>query len=110
MALINNWFFNVLKGKFLTEEEGMRNWRVIFFVVILILIMISSSHSSDAKVMEIAKLNKEIKELQAYFVDTRTISMQLRLESGIKKRVDTLGLGPSVVPPILIRVIDKTAQ
>jgi len=97
----------VLKGSFLTEEEGMRNWRVIFFVVILILIMISSSHSSDAKVMEIAKLNKEIKELQAYFVDTRTISMQVKLESGVRKRVDTLGLGPSVVPPTLIKVVYK---
>lgn len=105
--MIKNWFFNVLKGSFLTEEEGMRNWRVIFFVVLLILIMISSSHSSDAKVIEIAELNKEIKELQAYFVDTRTISMQLKLESGIRKRVDTLGLAPSVVPPILIKVINK---
>jgi len=97
----------VLKGSFLTEEEGMRNWRVIFFVVVLILFMISSSHSSDAKVIEIAELNKEIKELQAYFVDTRTISMQLKLESGIRKRVDTLGLAPSVVPPTLIKVINK---
>jgi len=108
--LIKNWFFNVLKGSFLTEEEGMRNWRVIFFVVVLILIMISSSHRSDAKVIEIAELNKEIKELQAYFVDTRTISMQLKLESGIRKRVDTLGLAPSVVPPTLIKVINKKEQ
>lgn len=105
--MIKNWFFSVLKGSFLTEEEGMRNWRVILFVVLLILIMISSSHRSDSKVIEIAKLNKEIKELQAHFVDTRTISMQLKLESGIRKRVDTLGLEPSLEPPVLIRVINK---
>lgn len=57
--------------------------------------------------MEIAKLNKRIKELRSEFVDTRSNSMKLKLESTIRNKVLDLGLKPSENPPHVIRVISK---
>ena len=80
MAKISNSVYDLLKGKFLIQEDSFKNWRFIFFIVALVLLMIASGHSSDKKVMEIAQLNKDIKELRAEFVDTRSISMKMKLE------------------------------
>lgn len=107
MAKIKNRFYDLLKGKFLIEEDSFKNWRFIFFIVGLVMLMIASGHNSDKKVMEIAKLNKEIKELRAEFVDTRSISMKMKLESTIKTKVVEIGLMPSENPPQVIRVTSK---
>lgn len=107
MSIIKEKIYSVLKGGFLINEDSFKNWRFMLFIVVLMLLMIASSHSSDKKVMEIAKLNKEIKELRAEFVDTRSISMELKLESTIRKKVLDIGLKPSENPPQVIRVISK---
>lgn len=107
MATIKERIFNILKGKFLISDDSLSNWRFISFIVLLMLLMIASAHSSDKKVMEIAKLNKEVKELRAHFVDLRSISMKMKLESSIKNKVVDMGLKPSETPPKVIKVISK---
>jgi hypothetical protein len=107
MAKIKNSVYDLLKGKFLIQEDSFKNWRFILFMVTLMLLMIASGHNSDKKVMEIAKLNKEIKELRAEFVDTRSISMKMKLESTIRNKVVKIGLKPSENPPQVIRVTSK---
>jgi hypothetical protein len=107
MAKISNSVYDLLKGKFLIQEDSLKNWRFIFFIVALVLLMIASGHSSDKKVMEIAKLNKDIKELRAEFIDTRSISMKMKLESTIKNKVAEFGLKPSENPPQVIKVTAK---
>jgi ribosomal protein L29 len=104
MSKIKNKIYDVLKGNFLIRENSFKNWRFILFIVGLMLLMIASAHSIDKKVMEIADLNKEIKELRAEFVDTRSQAMKLKLESAIRKRVLTEGLQPSETPPQVIKV------
>lgn len=104
MSKIKKNIYEILKGSFLINKDSVKNWRFILFLVILILFMIASAHSIDKKVMEIAKLNKEIKELKAEFVDTRSKAMKIRLESNIKQKVSTLGLVPGKTPPQLITV------
>ena len=107
MAKIKERIFNILKGKFLISDDSLSNWGFISFIVLLMLFMIASAHSSDKKVMEIAKLNKEVKELRAHFVDLRSISMKMKLESSIKNKVVEMGLKPSETPPQVIKVISK---
>ncbi|HCE55068.1 MAG: FtsL-like putative cell division protein [Lutibacter sp.] len=107
MAKISNSVYDLLKGKFLIQEDSFKNWRFIFFIVALVLLMIASGHSSDKKVMEIAQLNKDIKELRAEFVDTRSISMKMKLESTIRNKVGAFGLKPSENPPQVIKVTSK---
>jgi hypothetical protein len=107
MSTFKKSIYDILKGNFLVSDNSFKNWRFILFVVMLMLLMIASSHSSDKKVMEIARLNKQIKELQSEFVDTRSISMKLKLESTIKNKVLDLELKPSENPPQVIRVTSK---
>jgi len=107
MSTIKSSIFNLLKGDFLVNKDSFKNWRFILFVVALLLLMIASAHNSDKKVMEIAKLTNEIKELRAEFLDKRSISMGMRLESTVRKKVIDLGIKPSEQPPQVIKVISK---
>ena len=96
---------NILKGKFLVSEDALKNWKFIFFVSGLAVIMIASSHSADQKVFEIDQLHKEVLELRSEFVDIRAKAQQSRLESHVKESVRESGLLPSETPPKKIRVI-----
>lgn len=107
MSKFKKSIYDILRGNFLVSDDSFKNWRFILFIVGLMLMMIASSHSSDKKVMRIAKLNKEIKEMRSEFLDTRSISMKLKLESTIKNKVLTLELKPSQNPPQVIRVTLK---
>lgn len=107
MLGIKKSIYDLLKGNFLISEDSFKNWRFILFIVLLMLLMIASSHRSDQKVMEIAKINKEIKELRAEFVDTRSIAMKMKLESTIRIKVLELELKPSENPPQVIKVTSK---
>ena len=80
---------------------------LIFLFLILGLVMISSSHSIDKKVYEIAGLNDEIKSLRSEFVDVRSSLMKLRMESSINERLSKKGIISSKTPPVKI-VIDVT--
>ena len=107
MSKFKKSIYDISRGNLLVSDESFKNWRFILFIVGLMLMMIASSHSSDKKVMSIAKLNKEIKELRSEFLDTRSISMKLKLESTIKNKVLALELKPSQNPPQVIRVTLK---
>ena len=107
MSKFKQGIYDVLKGKFLVSEDAFKNWRFIIFVVVLLLFMISRSHSTDKKVLKIAKLNSEIRELKAEFMDTRTKVSRLELESVIQKKVVERGLLPSENPPKKIKVISR---
>jgi hypothetical protein len=107
MGIVKDKIYGILKGKFLVSEDSFKNWRFILFIVSLMLLIIASSHSSDKKVLEIARLNKEINEKRAEFLDTRTIFMEMKLESSIREKVEVLELKPSENPPQVIKVISK---
>ena len=102
--------YNVLKGKFLVDEDAMKNWVFILFLTFLALLMISSSHSVDRKVQKIAKLNKQKKELRAQFVATRSDLMQLKMESAIVKKLENKGLFVSNKPPVKIIIKEKISE
>ena len=79
MNKVKKTIYGFLRGSFLVNENSFR--------------------------MQIAKLNKEIKEVRAEFVDTRSIAMRTKLESTIKKSVENIGLKPSETPPQVIKVV-----
>lgn len=110
MGKVKQSIYDVLRGKFFVSEDAFKNWRIIIFVVILLLFMISRSHSTDKKVLKIAELNKEIRELKAEFVDTRTKVTRLELESEIQRKVAKRGLLPSKNPPKKIKVIAQKIE
>ena len=96
--------YNILKARFLVNEDATKNWRFILFVVFLMILMIANSHRFDQKVFKIADLNNEVKELRSEFVDRRSELMKLRMESTVSAKMVQRGIVPSQVPPQKIKV------
>lgn len=98
---------SILKGKFLVSGDAPKNWLFLVFASILATIMISSSHSADKKVHQLAALNEEVKALRSQFVEMRSDVQKQKLESTVRLSVAEKGLLPSEAPPKKIKV--KTA-
>jgi hypothetical protein len=96
--------YNILKARFLVNEDATKNWRFILFVVFLMILMIANSHRFDQKVFKIADLTNEVKELRSEFVDRRSELMKLRMESTVSEKMERRGVFPSQVPPQKIKV------
>jgi len=101
-------FYNIIKGRFLVNEDALKNWRFIVFLSLLALIMIGSSHTADKKVHEIARLSNDVKELKSEYVDIRMRLMQSKMESKIIKAMESRGLFPSETPPQKIIINTKS--
>ncbi|WP_405250776.1 FtsL-like putative cell division protein [Dokdonia sp. Asnod3-C12] len=100
-------FNNILKGKFLVDEDAFKNWRMIIFISVLALIMIASSHRADEKVYEIARLKEEVAELRSEAVDSRVNLWKLKTNSSVARALESRGIKPSSVPPKKIKVTTK---
>jgi hypothetical protein len=107
MSKVKKAVYDFLRGSFLTDESAFNNWRIIIFVVALLLIMISSAHNADKKAIKISELNKRKRELRAEYVDTGTILMRMKMESSIREKAKERGLIPSKTPPKKIKVTYK---
>ena len=107
MLKVKKSLYELLKGGFLIDESSFKNWRMMFFIVTLLLIMISSAHSTDKKVIEISKLNKLKRELRAEYIDTQTTLMRMKMESNIRQKAAERGLKPSEIPPKKIKIINN---
>ena len=46
--------YNILKARFLVNEDATKNWRFIVFLLLLAIIMIANTHSYEKKIFEIA--------------------------------------------------------
>ena len=104
MAKVKQRIYDVLKGKFLVDEDAPKNWSLLIFLAVLALAMIASSHSIDKKIQKIAVLNKKTRELNSQFIATRSELMKLKMESSITKKLEEKGLYISNTPPQKIKV------
>lgn len=107
MSKVKKGIYDVLRGRFLTHDNSFNNWGILIFIVTLLLMMISSSHGLDAKVVKIAKLNRKKRELRAEDFDTSTELTRIRLESTIRAKMKENGLFPAKKPPQKIKVTTK---
>lgn len=105
MSKAKQTIYNILKGKFLVDEDAKKNWGFIIFLTALALLMITSSHQIDRKVQKIAELNKNKRELRSQFVATKSDLMKLKMESSISKKLQEKGLFIPQTPAQKIKVI-----
>jgi hypothetical protein len=96
--------YNILKARFLVNEDATKNWRFIVFLIVLAIIMIANTHRFEQKVFRISDLTNEVKELRSEFVDRRSELMKLKMESTISKKMEVRNIFPSQVPPQKIKV------
>lgn len=94
-------FLNI---EFLTKDDALKNWRMILFLSLLALIIISSGHLADKKIFEIAQLNNELKEMKSEFVEKRAYLMELKMESRVIESLREIGIKPAETPPVKLKV------
>ncbi|WP_339918802.1 FtsL-like putative cell division protein [uncultured Flavobacterium sp.] len=101
---MKNGVYNILKARFLIDDDAMKNWRFIVFLILLAIVMIANTQRFEQKVFQIAKLTTEVKELRSEFVDRRSQLMKLKMESTVSQKMVEKQIFPSTVPPIKIKV------
>ena len=101
---MKNRVYNILKARFLIDDDAMKNWRFIVFLILLAIIMIANTQRFEQKVFKIAELTSEVKELRSEFVDRRSQLMKLRMESTVSEKMVEKEIYPSTVPPVKIKV------
>ena len=107
MSKLKRKIHDLLKGSFLIDESAFKNWRMIIFIALLLLILISNAHNADKKVLEISELNNLKRRLRAEYIDTQTTLMRMKMESNIRVKAKKMGLEPAQNPPIRIKVVKK---
>ncbi|WP_394758432.1 FtsL-like putative cell division protein, partial [Flavobacterium sp.] len=91
--------YNILKAKFLVNEDGVKNWQFIIFLILLAIIMIANTHNYEKKIYQITDLTNEVKELRSEFVDRRSELMKIKMESTVAEKMIAKEIFPSSVPP-----------
>ncbi len=101
---MKNGVYSLLKARFLIDDDAVKNWRFIVFVIVLAIIMIANTQRYEQKVFEIAKLSNDVKELRSEFVDRRSELQKLKMESTVTNEMEKKQIFPSTVPPVKIKV------
>lgn len=102
--------YDIIKAKYLVDENAAKNWFFIIYLIVLSLLMIGNIHVYEDKGFEIEKLNHELKELRTEFVETRSQLMQMKMESSISNKMEEIGIYPSEVPPQKIKVTKEKKE
>jgi hypothetical protein len=101
---MKNGVYDILKARFLIEDDSIKNWRFIVFLIVLAIIMIANTQSFEKKVYKINELTNQVKELRSEFVDRRSELMKLKMESTVSEKMVEKQIFPSTVPPTKIKV------
>lgn len=108
MMGVGEFVSGILKGDFLVKNNSFKNWKVIFAVLGMSIVMITCAHRTDEKIIKIAALTKKIRVLKAEYVDSATKVTHLKMESTIKEKVESQGLEASEEPPV--KIVVKTPK
>ena len=106
---MKNGIYGILKARFLIEDDSIKNWRFIVFLIVLAIIMIANTQRFEQKIFKIAELTNKVKELRSEFVDRRSELMKLKMESTVSEKMEVKQIFPSTVPPTKIKV-KKTVE
>ncbi|WP_396169668.1 FtsL-like putative cell division protein [Flavobacterium sp.] len=101
---MNNGVYGILKARFLIDDDAIKSWRFIVFLIALAIIMIANTQRFEQKIFKIAELTNQVKELRSEFVDRRSELMKLKMESTVSNKMLERQIFPSTVPPTKIKV------
>jgi hypothetical protein len=86
-------------GSFFEKGLPIKYLPNIGFVTLLIIIYIGYNHNAEKTSREINKLETEVENLRADYTTLKSDYMYSRLQSEVSKRVASMGLRESKVPP-----------
>jgi len=99
-------FLSFINIDFLSGKDSRKNWKMLMFISVLIMITIYSSHSADQKVFKISELSKEVNNLNNVSVSTKIDLMNVKMESKVTSKLNSQDLYPSNNQPVKIIIID----
>src|SRR5690606_53946 len=97
--------YNILRTKFLIDDDAIKHWRFIIFLVLLAIVMIANTHRFEKKLFRIADLNVENKELRSIFADTRMELIKLKMRSTISQKMSEIRIYHTEVTSVKIKVV-----
>lgn len=92
-------FVTLFSGRFLSNEETIKQLPFIFFLAFLGLLYIANGYYAERTVRKISRLTYELKELQSEYIITSSELMYLSKQSEVAKLAKPHGLFESTVPP-----------
>lgn len=96
-----------IKGSFLADSRWNRHRLFVLWLALLALLSIFSGHMVERKVLILAALQAEMKDLNSEFTETRSRLMKLSMRSKVKQRAEAIGLAESKESPTMIAVDKK---
>ncbi len=96
--------WTIIKAEYLINENATKNWLFIVMLVVMGITVINMSHSADAKVKEIARLNSEVRALRSEYVELKARVMQRKMASDVYQRLKDEGFILSKEQPVKIIV------
>ncbi|RMG78946.1 MAG: hypothetical protein D6707_09105 [Bacteroidetes bacterium] len=97
-------WIQILNGSFFTKDMFFKNINFILYLTFLLLLYIANGYLAEDNVRDIAKLEKEVNELHAEYITTKSELMYTSKYSEVVRMVNekNLGLIETHRPPLKI--------
>ncbi|HLW39253.1 MAG TPA: FtsL-like putative cell division protein [Brumimicrobium sp.] len=94
----------IMNGDFLTKDFVMNNMNYIFFVIFLMVLIVSKGYYVNQLANDIAREEIEVEDITADYVETKAKLEELTQRSQMVKRLEPLGLREAINPTKVIKV------
>ncbi len=94
----------IMNGDFLTKDFVMNNLNYIFFVIFLMIMMVSKGYYVHQLANDIAKEEKEVGDITADYVETKAKLEELTRRTQMIEKLKPLGLKETINPTKVIRI------
>ena len=96
-------FVQILNGDFLTKEFVVNNLGYIFFVMLLLILMVSKGYYVNQLASNINKTEEEVGQLTADYVESKARLEEETQRTQLIEKLEPLGLRETVNPTKVIR-------
>lgn len=94
----------IMNGDFLTKDFVMNNLIYIFFVIFLMILMVSKGYYVHQMANDISKAEKDVGDITADYVETKAKLEEMTRRTQMIEKLKPLGLKETINPTKVIRV------
>ena len=88
-----------LDGSIITQDEILRRWPYVIFLVCLGILLIANNYVSEKIIRETNAVRRDLKGLETEHLETLSEYLRKSRQSEIAKRLEPTGVKESLVPP-----------
>jgi len=98
---------SILDGSIITQDKFLQQWPYVILLACLSILLIANNYVSERIIRETNSINRELNELRTEHLATLSEYLQKKQQSEIARRLNTVGIRESVVPPKRIIVKNR---